>query len=689
MVSYLRPLFKVGYNALRSQYGRGTPRVFENFNESAKQVFKNPYVKNYLDAASGKQGIVRTAAATSLPFLAYDEIKELLPERVQESTKVDTPNKAEAGPGPWNEFNSVKKPKIINTTEIKKEDPNKKLDDLETDFNNQYDGTGTNQAETNKATVSATNAAGTDSIESDAVTRVKAYKDIVRQFVGSGDQSAQMQKQALLMNIGGMLMAGKSTDPGLAGFTEIIGQTAMATAPMLFQMGAEQGKAEREIGQAALQLYMEDLNDQDDRSGGFTAVWQNEYERDTNGEIMYDPYTGLPKVSGKKLVSQFRDNSDEMNWFLDQNNELGFPRYTFQPSSATGPGLFGLTGSQSGGAVLMSDAAKDSMIKFADYTRRGLIPMAQMIMPMMIENRDSLIGYKGAIGRLFSGPAYFATDLMKEFATKGLKAGFGENSITQLGDESFQVNRNSELGKFYNQILGSSPDGQAYDQVGEGMSFAVLEAPTDGAFVEIPGLGEMPVFVDTGGKYGVRGAQYLTRSNLEKVLFDPRKGQLEIFETTLGLMLARNRQPTGRMLADVLRRSFEETSMTSLMGKSNMPEYVIGKYVSIYNELYTNMSQALNLAGYVSSEDQKTNANQIVSSGAFEIPGIENFYNSYYNLRANDPAYSVAGYNIEGVNVPQFPDWNGGNGAVVYQDNLQTNQNTESVFDKWNNIFDE
>jgi len=684
MVSYLRPLFKVGYNALRSQYGKGTPRVFENFNESARQAFKNPYVKNYLDAASNKQGIVRTAAATSLPFMAYDEISGLLPERVQESTKIETPNKAEAGPGPWNEFNSVKKPTIINTTEIKKEESNKKLDDLETDFNEQYDGTGTNTASTNSATVNATNSAGTDTIESDAVTRVKAYKDIVRQFVGSGDQSAQMQKQALLMNIGGMLMAGKSKDPGMAGFTEIIGQTAMATAPMLFQMGAEQGKAEREIGQAAMQLYMEDLNEDDDRSGDFTAVWQNEYKRGENGEVMYDQLTGTPIVTDRKLVSQFRANSDETNWFLDQNNALGFPRYTFQPSSATGPGLFGVSGTQEGGAMLMSKAAKDSMIKFADYTRRGLIPMAQMIMPMMIENRDSLIGYKGFLGRNVGPTAFLASE-----AVKGLKAGFGENSITQLGDESFQVNRNSELGKFYSQVLGSGPNGQAYDQVGDGMSFAVLEAPTDGAFVEIPGLGEQPVFVDTGGKYGVRGAEYLTRSNLEKVLFDPRKGQLEIFETTLGLMLARNRQPTGRMLADVLRRSFEETSMTSLMGKSNMPEYVIGKYVSIYNELYTNMSQALNLAGYVSSDAQKTNASQIVSPGAFEIPGIENFYNSYYNLRANDPAYSVAGYNIEGVNVPQYPDWNGGNGAVVYQDNLQTNQNTESVFDKWNNIFDE
>ena len=89
------------------------------------------------------------------------------------------------------------------------------------------------------------------------------------------------------------------------------------------------------------------------------------------------------------------------------------------------------------------------------------------------------------------------------------------------------------------------------------------------------------------------------------------------------------------------------------------------------------------------NEDQRTNANQIVSQGAFEIPGVDNFYNAYYTLRNNNPSYSTAGYNIEGVNVPQFADYNGGNGAVVYQDNLQTNQNTESVFDKWNNIFDE
>ena len=126
MVSYLRPLFKVGYNALRSQYGKGTPRVFENFNESARQAFKNPYVKNYLDAASNKQGIVRTAAATSLPFMAYDEISGLLPERVQEPTKIDQPNKTEAGPVDMPP-NVINKPQIINTTEIKKEDPNKKI----------------------------------------------------------------------------------------------------------------------------------------------------------------------------------------------------------------------------------------------------------------------------------------------------------------------------------------------------------------------------------------------------------------------------------------------------------------------------------------------------------------------------------------------------------------------------------
>ena len=37
---------------------------------------------------------------------------------------------------------------------------------------------------------------------------------------------------------------------------------------------------------------------------------------------------------------------------------------------------------------------------------------------------------------------------------------------------------------------------------------------------------------------------------------------LETFETTLGLMLARDRQPTGRMLADVLKRSFADVALT-------------------------------------------------------------------------------------------------------------------------------
>ena len=67
--------------------------------------------------------------------------------------------------------------------------------------------------------------------------RVNAYKDVIRQFIGSGDKGERMQKSALLMQIGGMLMAGKSDDPGLRGFTEIVGQAGIQAAPMLFVSG--------------------------------------------------------------------------------------------------------------------------------------------------------------------------------------------------------------------------------------------------------------------------------------------------------------------------------------------------------------------------------------------------------------------------------------------------------------------
>ena len=317
----------------------------------------------------------------------------------------------------------------------------------------------------------------------------------------------------------------------------------------------------------------------------------------------------------------------------------------------------------------------------------------------MIEGRDTLIGYPGALGRTFGGVAYIAADMAKM-----ISAGFGEDAMMKTGDDTYAVNKSSSLGKFYNQLLGEGVEGAQYDSINEdggmnsqgikGMSMAVAEAATPDQFVEIPGMGNMPVYVDRGGKYGVKGAAYLTKSDLYKVLFDPRKSQLEIFETTLGLMLARSRQPTGRMLADVLRKSFNDTKMTSIMEyASNSKEAVIGRYMSLYNEIYTNMTGALDMAGFIPSEDARTRAGQIVAGKSFAVPGSKEMAQQYYTMREfemrqGNSLYNTFGQNILGIDIPSYGDWAGGLGAVVGVDNAETSKSLQETVDFYDQYFD-
>ena len=667
---------------------QGLKQGSKRFAQPLRGAYKNnPYFKNYADMMTGQQGWKKGSASWFGTGLAIDEVSDLLPERVQEDTIITAEDLA---PPEFPKDDLVDMPpEVIKNPEViplpdKKDTANEKILEEEKQLKNDALSANGNQVQSDQATVDATNNPNSATIESDSVNRVKAYKDVVRQFLGTGDKGMRMQKGALLMQVGGMLMAGKSDDPGVKGFVDIIGQTAMQTAPMLFQMGVEQGKSEREIGQAALQMYMQDVQDDSKRTGDFVGVWANEYERTGDGGIAYDRFTGAPIVKNRRLVGQYRANSDEMNYFMDENNTLGIPFYTFQPSSGTAAGMTGMSAQGDTSSMMITDAGKDAMLRSANYINSAINSMADSILPMMIENRD-LIGVRGWVTRKFGPSAYAATEI-----ANGFKAAFGPNSVSQITDNDFVVNRSSKLGEYYESLTPGSTLGNEYDQgdpKGFGMTYGVLENATPGEFIKIGGE-DYAVYVDTKGKYDVKGGRYLTRGSLEKMLFDPRRGELQIFETTLGLALARKRQPTGRMLADVLRRSFEETKTTDLFGRANMPQVVIGNYVKLYKELYEGMSSQLDTAGFIPNEEARQNQYQKVSE-LYTIPGAQNMANIYYDLRRNDPSYSTYSFDIPGPGIESFSSFMGGNTSVITADTQQTNKNIGDAFDYWTNLLDQ
>ena len=233
MNPFLRPLFKPILNrAARAAYYA---------QEQASKAYEGakPYAQNYMDAAAGNQGRFKQGVALGSPFLAYGA----LPERTT------TPDKE-----PDTQTEDVQLPLPKEDELFISEDQDKVSDDIEIseEMNATNDQADNGEANT-KAVVDNTNAyAGL--IDNDSLTRIEGYKDVIRQMMGDGDEAQRMQSTALLMQLGSALMSGKSMDPGLKGFMDIVGQAGMQVAPTLFQMGVEKGKEEREIGAAALNL---------------------------------------------------------------------------------------------------------------------------------------------------------------------------------------------------------------------------------------------------------------------------------------------------------------------------------------------------------------------------------------------------------------------------------------------------
>ena len=489
-----------------------------------------------------------------------------------------------------------------------------------------------------------------DYIDNDSVKRINTYKDVIKQFIGdsSGDK---LQKVALLMQIGSSLMSGRTNQPGLRGFFDVVGQTGQQTAPLLFEMGVQKAKADREIGAAALDLYFEQLEDMQDRSGPYVMVYQN-YKTEDDGSLSLDA-TGQPIKLEKPLkVLTVKRTSPEESKFYGINQNYGFDVFSFV-EAGEGQDAFGLNYSDA--VNVEGDAAADAQRQYAEYVKRGLEPLASEIIPMLIDRKD-LRGASGEIGKIV-GP------------------------IAEVFEE------------FTGQVIAGDFDSE--DAMGSG--FAVRDGKNGTAII---GGVEVPVFIDFEDKYkgnsftqdrhgnalggnnygldknGNPIKAYVVADTFTKLLQSGgERSVLETFETTLGLMLARDRQPTGRMLADVLRRSFEDVRITGIGGRTT-DNAVIQNYIRIYNQLYDNMSRALTLAGY-----DKDDKNQ---SKFFTIEGSKKLENSYYNWLANNPSEYLRPNISGGIGQDAWNASFEGNIQVDHNENMKQSETTyESILNKY------
>ena len=534
-----------------------------------------------------------------------------------------------------------------NSVNQAKEEENKNVNSM--DNNVTSDSTGANEASTDLSNDPDI----ADYIDNDSVQRINNYKDVIKQFLGESSGGDKLQQTALLLQLGTALMSGRTDQPGLRGFFDVVGQAGAQTAPMLFQMGIEKQKADREINAAALDLYFSQMDKMSDRSGPYVQVYQN-YKTNADGSLAIGQDGQPIKLEKPLRLMTVKRTSPEETKFYELNKNYGMNLFEFV-EAGEGAGAYGL--SYPDQLTVNKDLGSDAnaQIKYANYVQRGLIPLANEILPMIIDRPD-LIGASGEFGKIV-GPL---AEVFEEFTGSVIAGDFDSTDPT-------------------------------------GGGFAVRESSN--GTMNVNGV-EIPVFIDKTNKYGGNGLNqdrygdaledggygvdvdgnparaYVVADSFTKLLQSGgERSVLETFETTLGLMLARDRQPTGRMLADVLRRSFADVKLTGIGGRTT-DQAVVQNYMRIYNQLYDNMAGALKLAG-MNPDD---------NPDFFKIEGSKNLENSYYNwLQQPQNKSEYLRPDVSGGQT--YQSWlksTQGNIDMNHQEDMEKNKVThQSLLEKW------
>ena len=128
--------------------------------------------------------------------------------------------------------------------------------------------------------------------ESVSPKSIEDYKNELRAAMGKEDGT---MGPLMLMQLGLGMMAGKSTQPGFAGFAEILGKTGQQVLPMWMEHMQNKRKEDKEIALAAYDMLREDRANKAAREQDLADwVWKEEYKMDNwvRKEQYKQPFAG-------------------------------------------------------------------------------------------------------------------------------------------------------------------------------------------------------------------------------------------------------------------------------------------------------------------------------------------------------------------------------------------------------------
>jgi len=380
--------------------------------------------------------------------------------------------------------------------------------------------------------------------ESISLDGIDKYKNELRELIGKEDKT---MGSLLLMQLGLGMMAGKSMQPGFAGFAEILGKTGQQVLPMWMEHMRDKRKEDKEIALAAYDMLREDRAAKTKRTADLADwVWKEQYKLDD--WVSKEEYKNTMNPPGELSVVQYNtpiklpngemiDNWKNVKQIFSKSSEAlqiinaGDPNIQIVPYDlsdagmmAAGLGDMSLTKSQRGQESLLADTYKGNISQLLNFIT------------------DPELGVHS--GNFHTGTAGKFIQLGR-FVTRDIQHAFN----TLFPKSKIAANTNAAVWGMLRSTTEDTMSNLVDSQMG------LLAGEGNVATKEHGGQQDVQFGTYTDETGNLREGNYATEQFVRNLMDNQFYDVSEQMVNMMGFLEARLKQPTGRLLADTIKSS--------------------------------------------------------------------------------------------------------------------------------------
>ena len=380
--------------------------------------------------------------------------------------------------------------------------------------------------------------------ESISLDGIDKYKKELRELIGKEDKT---MGSLLLMQLGLGMMAGKSMQPGFAGFAEILGKTGQQVLPMFMQHMQNKRKEDKEIALAAYDMLREDRAAKTKRTADLADwVWKEQYKLDD--WVSKEEYKNTMNPPGDLSMVQYNtpitmpngeviNNWQNVKQIFSKSAEAlkiinaGDPNVQVVPFNLTDAGMaasgFGdmkLTNSQRGQESLLADTYQGNLGQILNFIT------------------DPEIGVHS--GNFHTGTAGKFIQLGR-FVTRDIQHAFN----TLFPKSKIAANTNAAVWGMLRSTTEDTMSNLVNSQMGLLAGEGNVATKEHGGQQDV----QFGTYMDETGN--LREGNYATEQYVRNLMDNQFYDVQEQMVNMMGFLEARLKQPTGRLLADTIKSS--------------------------------------------------------------------------------------------------------------------------------------